>query len=190
VGRAAGIMSVIRTMSTSRSSAKVSLLCAAAVALVLAAPHAVLAQQPRTAEPPEQTQFDPFGTMRRWFDGTVNWFSTGFLDASKGVNNFNREAGIAAQSTASAARDAAGAVAKLPNARVVRGHQNCTVAANGAPDCLAAATAMCKAGGFETGKSIDMTTAEECPAQVMLGRRTAEPGECKTVNFVTRALCQ
>ena len=79
---------------------------------------------------------------------------------------------------------------RLPTARVIRGHQNCPLASNGAPNCVAAAMTLCKSQGFNTGKSVDMTTAEECPAQVMLGHRDAAPGECKTVTFVTRALCQ
>ena len=78
---------------------------------------------------------------------------------------------------------------RLPGARVVKGHQVCTTAANGAPDCVAAATTLCKAKGFGSGRSIDITAAEECPTAVMLGRREAGPGECRPVTFVTSAFC-
>ena len=81
-------------------------------------------------------------------------------------------------------------MARLPTARVVKGHQNCVIAANGAPDCGVAAAALCKAKGFNGGRSVDITSAEECPAPVMLGRREAKPGECRTVTFVTSAFCQ
>ena len=35
---------------------------------------------------------------------------------------------------------------------------------------------MCKSKGFESGKSVDMTTAEVCPAQVYLAGRNSGPG--------------
>jgi hypothetical protein len=106
-----------------------------------------------------------------------------------GVNNFGREAGIAAKTTVDGAKDAADAVARIPTARVMRGHEKCSLAPNGAPDCLAAATVLCKGKGFETGKSVDMTTAEICPAQVYLSGRDSGKG-CHTETFVSRALCQ
>ena len=168
-------------------------LYALALALALFSSQDALAQQaPPPSEPPARSETKPdfLGSIGRWFDESFAKIGSSFKDARSGVDNFNREAGIAAKSTADAAKDAADAVVKLPNAKVVRGHQNCVAAPNGAPDCIAAATALCKASGFGTGKSIDITSAEECPTQVMLGRRAAEPGECRTVNFVSRALCQ
>jgi hypothetical protein len=107
-------------------------------------------------------------------------------DASTGVANLGHEAGVAAKTTVDTAKDAAGAVVKIPSVRIVTGHEKCQNAPNGAPDCLAAAIAVCKAKGFETGKSLDMTTAEVCPASVLLAGR----GECKDETFVSRALCQ
>ncbi|MDO9411571.1 MAG: hypothetical protein Q7T81_03215 [Pseudolabrys sp.] len=112
-----------------------------------------------------------------------------FEEQGKKVENFGHEAGIAAKTTVDGAKNAAGAVARIPAARVVDGHQKCQNAPNGAPDCVAAATAMCKAKGFESGKSADMTTADVCPAQVYLQGRNSGPG-CKTETFVSRALCQ
>ncbi len=159
--------------------------------VLLAMPLAHAQPQPKN-EPPAQSAepSNPLGAIGRWFEEGFAKLGSGFKDARGGVDNFNREAGIAARSTADAAKDAADAVVKLPSARVITGHQTCPAAPNGAPDCVAAATALCKAKGFSGGKSADMTAAEECPAQVMLGRRAAEPGECRTVTFVTRALCQ
>ena len=69
------------------------------------------------------------------------------------------------------------------------GHAKCVNAPNGAPDCWAAANALCKDKGFESGKSLDMTTAEVCPAKAMISGRPA-PGECHDETFVSRALCQ
>src|SRR5262245_57395029 len=124
--------------------------------------------------------------VSRWFDDNVN--ST-FRDARKKVENFSSAASDAAKTTVEGARDAADAVARIPNARTVNGHEKCQPAANGAPDCVTAATVICKAKGFGSGKSVDMTTAEICPAKVYLSGRSTGP-ECTTETFVSRALCQ
>lgn len=73
---------------------------------------------------------------------------------------------------------------------VITGRAACPMTANGAPDCVAAAEQMCKGKGFKTGKSLDIETAEKCSAKVYLSGRTGAPGECRTENFVTRAICQ
>lgn len=142
----------------------------------------------------ESTAVRIFGTVGRWFDDTLSSIGSGFRGARSTVGNLGEEAGQAARATATAtanvARDAADSVSRLPGARVVRGRQNCTIAANGAPDCVAAANALCKAKGFGSGRSVDVTSAEECPAAVMLGHRQAKPGECRSVTFITSAFCQ
>jgi hypothetical protein len=111
------------------------------------------------------------------------------MGARSSVENFGHEAGIAAKTTVEGAKDAAGAVTRIPTARVVTGHEKCTIAPNGAPDCLVAANAICKTKGFASGKSVDMTTAEICPAQVYISGRSSGEG-CHTETFVSRALCQ
>jgi hypothetical protein len=68
------------------------------------------------------------------------------------------------------------------------GREKCAVAPNGAPDCLAAAELLCKKHGYASGKSMDFTSAEECPAKVYLGGGPAS--ECHTVTFISRAMCQ
>lgn len=73
---------------------------------------------------------------------------------------------------------------------VMTGRAACPVTANGAPDCVAAAEQLCKGKGFKSGKSLDIETAEKCSAKVYLSGRTGAPGECRTENFVTRAICQ
>ncbi len=124
-----------------------------------------------------------------FFEGITRWFDETFSGASKQVENFGHEAGVAAKTTVNTAKDAAGAVARIPNARVMSGHAKCNNAPNGAPDCLAAANTLCKAKGFESGKSLDMTTAEVCPPKVLMSGRSV-PGECRDETFVSRALCQ
>lgn len=161
-----------------------------AVALMLAAADAA-AQGTVTPSPPPQTEESPdfFSRIFHWFGRQADNFNSNLKDAGSQVNNFGREAGIAARSTVDAAKDAAGAVVRIPNTRVINGHEKCAVAPNGAPDCVTAANKICKAKGFESGKSLDMTTAEVCPPKVLLSGRNS-PSECHDETFVSRALCQ
>jgi hypothetical protein len=150
---------------------------------------ALAAAQERAPAPRQNEDTGFFGAIGRWFDQTTDKMNSTFGDARKKFENFGREAGVAAKSTAEGAKDAADAVARIPNVRVVTGHEKCVKAPNGAPDCLAAAVTMCKAKGFESGKSMDMTTAEVCPPKVLLSGRSSGP-ECRDETFVSRAICQ
>jgi hypothetical protein len=73
---------------------------------------------------------------------------------------------------------------------MVSGRTACLVAANGAPDCKAGADRLCQSKGYKEGKSLDTDAAEKCSPKVYLPGRKREPGDCKTENYVTRALCQ
>jgi hypothetical protein len=148
-----------------------------------------------------------FESIGRWFDqGTAGFRS--HLDSAKGrfddlnyratatsknLGNTAIEVGKnavdAGVTAADVTRDAVGTVAKLPLTRIVNGRERCMLAPNGAPDCLAAADALCRKNGFSTGKSLDFTSAEQCTAQAMLAGRQSE-AECTTVTFISRAMCQ
>jgi hypothetical protein len=155
----------------------VTLLCAGGFILISA-----LALAQDGSAPNAREDLGLFGNIGRWFDET-------FHDAGKGVQNFGHEAGVAAKTTVNTAKDAADAVVRIPGARVVTGHEKCKYAPNGAPDCLGAAMAICKSKGFDSGKSLDMTTSEVCPANVLLSGRSGG-AECHDETFVSRALCQ
>jgi len=73
---------------------------------------------------------------------------------------------------------------------MVTGRAACQVAANGAPDCKAGADKLCQSKGYREGKSLDTDAAEKCSPKVYLPGRKREPGDCKTENYVIRALCQ
>ena len=145
--------------------------------------------QDGAAAPKASEDLGFFGNIARWFDEQAANANSTFKDAGNKIVNFGNEAGSVAKTTVEGAKDAAGAVARIPNARVVIGHEKCKNAPNGAPDCVAAANAVCKAKGFEFGRSVDMTTAEVCPPRVWMSGRTAND-ECRTETFVSRALCQ
>ncbi|HZP77920.1 MAG TPA: hypothetical protein VFB45_17370 [Pseudolabrys sp.] len=131
-----------------------------------------------------------FHKIGRWLDKSISDIGSNFKDTQTKFDKLGKDADAFAKSTADGARNAAEEVAKFSTARAVSGHERCTVAPNGAPDCVAAANAICKAKGFAEGKSLDMTTAEKCPARVLLSGRTGTPGECPNETFVSRALCQ
>lgn len=153
--------------------------CLAVFAILISA---VAAQE---TKPKEESGF--FESIAGWLDRNIG---SAFQGAGKQVETFGHEAGVAAKTTVNTAKDAAGAVARIPAARVMSGHEKCQNAPNGAPDCIGAAERLCKAKGFESGKSLDMTTAEVCPPKVLMSGRTGTPGECRDETFVSRALCQ
>jgi hypothetical protein len=158
-------------------------------ALALLAGAAMLMLTPASAQqagPKEEPGF--FESIGTWFNQQVDGVNSYFRDTRARVENFGHEAGVAARRTVDTAKDAADAIARVPNTRVVIGRERCANAPNGAPDCVAAADKICKAKGFTAGKSVDMTTAEICPAHVYMAGRNSGP-ECHTETFVSRALC-
>jgi hypothetical protein len=135
---------------------------------------------------------DVLGDIGRWLGKSISSIGDHFESAGKGIDDgldkFNRDAAVAAKSTASAAVDAADAVAKLPKTRVVSGHQPCPLADNGAPDCATAADKLCQAKGMKSGSSLEVISARECQLRKFSERD--KPRECRNVTFVSRAMCQ
>jgi hypothetical protein len=168
-------------------------LCAAAVVLALA--HAASGQesqpqpQPDNAAPAARTNglglLDALGRMVDDSLGTI-----GLKDTRDAVNELGGRAGETAKDAATTAKDAAETVVRLPATRIVTARQRCAPAANGAPDCQAAANAACRSKGFGSGRSVDIESAQKCPAHVWLSRRAPAEGECALETFVTRAVCQ
>lgn len=131
----------------------------------------------------------PLGAVGRWFDDTFTNIGSHFKSAGQGVDNFGREAGNAARASGSAMKDAADTVAKLPTTKVMTGKQKCGVAANGAPDCIAAANRLCQKHGYSSGSSVEVQSSRDCPLPVILGQREASARQCKDVTTVTSAVC-
>lgn len=141
-----------------------------------------------------KTRMDEFGENAAATQRTMNEraaeFGKGAAEAGKGAAEFGKGAAEAGKNAAEATKSAMEQVAKLPTARVVQGRERCELAANGAPDCQAAADALCKRQGFNSGKSMDFTSAEQCPTRVWMSGRQSQPGECTTLTFISRAMCQ
>jgi hypothetical protein len=178
--------------------------CVAATAVVCVSlfAQAVAAQDapPPARQETRQEKTGVFESIGRWFDQGASNFRDHLQGAKRRMDDLNDEAAAnsrgfndkaaeVGKSAADATRGAVDAVSKLPTARVMAGRERCIVAPNGAPDCLAAAELLCKKHGYVSGKSMDFTSAEECPAKVYLGGATTG-AECQTVTFISRAMCQ
>jgi len=88
-------------------------------------------------------------------------------------------------------KDAGDALSRLVKpSSMVTGRTICPAAANGTPDCKAAADRLCQSKGYKDGKSVSADSAETCSPKVYIPGRQRKPGDCRTDNFVTTALCQ
>jgi hypothetical protein len=183
-------MGIKRASTFHTSHRAVSLTLGFTFALAVVLISAFTAAQEQTDPKQKDRENEGFiATVSRWFEQQSANVSSSFRDARKKVEGFSGAASDVAKTTVEGARDAADAVARIPTARTVSGHEKCLLAPNGAPDCVSAANAICKTKGFGSGKSVDMTTSEVCPAKVYLSGRSTGP-ECTTETFVSRALCQ
>jgi hypothetical protein len=90
----------------------------------------------------------------------------------------------------SRAKSATETLSNLTSSSMVTGRVKCPVSANGAPDCKAAADQLCQARKLKEGKSLTIDSVEACSAKVLIPGRTRKPDDCRTDNYVTRALCQ
>jgi hypothetical protein len=200
-----------RTWMRRRLSGRLAALAAPLLFVQIAA--AQQAAAPAEPDPaPAQSGAKPeapgvFESIGRWMDQSAAGFRAHVAGARDSLDDLNQRAAAAGRTIGNTAveagknvvgagmaaadvtRDAVGAVARLPATRVVRGRERCEVAPNGAPDCLAAAQALCRKQGYSTGKSLDFTSSEYCPPTATLSRRQAEDA-CITETFISRAMCQ
>jgi hypothetical protein len=135
------------------------------------------------APSPPAERSSVFDRIGRWVDESLSSVNSSFKGARESIENIGAQAG-------GAAKDAAGAVARLPSSGIVIGRELCSPAPNGAPDCRAATEVMCRTKGFKSGRSLDIQSAQKCPARIWLSGRAPKPGECAEESFVTRAMCQ
>jgi hypothetical protein len=90
-----------------------------------------------------------------------------------------------------AAKDASDSLSRLVKpSSMASGRMICPASVNGAPDCKMAADNLCKSKGFQEGKSLNTDSSETCSPKVLIPGRTRKPDDCRTANYVTRALCQ
>jgi hypothetical protein len=149
------------------------------------------ATQPPAPEPPNadyQPGFiDAFG---RFIGESAAKLNSQIKSTNETLGGIGSQTSDAAKGAVGTAKDAAGTIMGLPNARIVTGRERCAAAPNGAPDCRAAADAACRSKGFASGRSLDTQSAQKCPARVWLSGRMPAEGDCSLETFVTRAVCQ
>ncbi|HWF94358.1 MAG TPA: hypothetical protein VG291_05305 [Xanthobacteraceae bacterium] len=159
-----------------------------------------LAAQPPTVQQPTAQQpnanyqpgfIDAFG---RFIGESASKLNSQLKSTNETLGNLGSQTTGAAEGAAQAAvgtaKQAAGTIIGLPSQHIVTGRERCAAAANGAPDCRAAADAACRAKGFAAGKSLDTQSAQKCPARVWLSGRLPADGDCQLETFVTRSVCQ
>jgi hypothetical protein len=170
------------------------LMITAGAAWPQAAPPSLGIQTPAQQEPPALPQGEPspsssppareenpglFNEMGKLFEKSLSILPR-LKSPQETIDDFNTQT-----------KDAGDSLTRLAKpSSMVTGRMGCPVAGNGAPDCKAGADKLCQAKGFREGKSLDTDAAEKCSAKVYLPGYKRGPGDCRTENYVTRALCQ
>jgi hypothetical protein len=210
-------MSVLRYMREEASSAAPAMLRGAQLALALlvcgvviasaqaqpqrefqgdAVPHPYVPPQAQPSQPSQdvpprgpQADAEPARTPGHrpgFLDALGRWFGDPRAAFESQMKNTQEALGTMGDQ----AREAASSVVTIPGTRVITGRQLCPTAANGAPDCQPGVDALCRAKGFQNGRSLDVTSGQRCPARVYIENRPPKEGECRMETYVTRAVCQ
>ena len=147
------------------------------------------AQQPVPAQP-EPQQIAPPPPPPAENPGLINEIGKLF-EKSKSLLPTIKSPGETIDDLNARAKDAGESLTNMAKpSLMVKGRAACVVAANGAPDCKAGADKLCQSKGYKEGKSLDTDAAEKCSPKAFIPGRKREPGDCKTENFVIKALCQ
>jgi hypothetical protein len=147
------------------------------------------AQQPMPAQPAPQ-QIEPPPPPREENPGLINEIGKLF-EKSKSLLPSLKSPGEAIDDLNVRAKGAGDSLSNIARpSTMVSGRAACMVAANGAPDCKAGADRLCQSKGYKEGKSLDTDAAEKCSPKVYVPGYKRQPGDCRTENYVTRALCQ
>ena len=148
------------------------------------------AQQPLPAQPAPQQIEPPPPPAPAENPGLINEIGKLF-EKSKSLLPAIKSPGETIDDLNARAKDAGESLTNMTKpSLMVKGRAACAVAANGAPDCKAGADKLCQSKGYKEGKSLDTDAAEKCSPKVFIPGRQREPGDCKTENYVIRALCQ
>jgi hypothetical protein len=135
------------------------------------------------ASPPREDNSGLLNEMGKMFEKSLSVLPT-LKSPGEAIDDLNARA-------KDAAKDAGDSLSRLAKpSSMVTGRVICPVSTNGAPDCKAGADKLCQSKGFKEGKSLNSDSAEACSAKVLIPGRPRKPEDCRTDNYVTRALCQ
>lgn len=157
-----------------------------------APPPSLGLQSPAQQAPaqPEPQQSEPPRPPREENPGLINEIGKLF-EKSKSLLPSLKSPGEAIDDLSVRAKGAGDSLSNIARpSTMVSGRAACMVAANGAPDCKAGADKLCQGKGYKEGKSLDTDAAEKCSPKVYVPGYKRQPGDCRTENYVTRALCQ
>lgn len=147
------------------------------------------AQQSVPSQPAPQ-QIEPSAPRRDENPGLINEIGKLF-EKTKSLLPPLKSPGEAMDDLNAGAKGAGDSLSNLARpSTMVSGRAACTAAANGSSDCKAGADKLCQSKGYKEGKSLDISAAEKCSPKVYMPGYKRQPGDCKTENFVTRAVCQ
>jgi hypothetical protein len=142
---------------------------------------------PPVPEAPKKEGF--FDAIEKWWDKSAADLKASVDESKESWRKLNERNEQASKDAAAAARDAAEALMKFPNTKIVEGKERCEIAPNGSPDCNTAAEKICKTKGFTIGKSADIQTSRKCSARAWLSGNPSESA-CSLETIVTKAACQ
>lgn len=155
-----------------------------------APPPSLGVQSPAQQQMPGPQQIEPPPPAPAENPGLINEIEKLF-EKSKSLLPAIKSPGETIDDLNARAKDAGDSLTNLAKpSLMVKGRAACAVATNGAPDCKAGADKLCQSRGYKEGKSVDTDAAEKCSPKVFIPGRQRQPGDCKTENYVTRALCQ
>jgi hypothetical protein len=134
---------------------------------------------PSPAPPAREENPGLINEMGKLFDKSLSILPT-LKSPGETIDDFNARS-----------KDAGDALSRMATpASMVTGRMMCPVSSNRAPDCKTASDKLCQTKGFKAGNSLTTDSAETCSAKVLIPGRTRKPDDCRTDNYVTRALCQ
>ena len=148
-------------------------------------------QQPQSIEPPSQPQppaqeAPPPSTRPGFLDAVGRWFG----DSKAAIDSQVKSTQETLGTFSNQARDAAGSVVAVPGTRIVTGRQLCPLAPNGAPDCQQGVDALCRAKGFQAGRTLEVASGHRCSVKGLISGRASREAPCPLETYVTRAACQ
>jgi hypothetical protein len=152
-------------------------------------PAAVQAPAPQTSPQQSEPAPSPAPPAREENPGLLNEMGK-LLEKSLSVLPPLKSPSETIEDLNARAKDAGDTLSRLARpSSMVAGRMKCPISSNGAPDCKLGADKLCQSKGFKEGKSLDTDSAETCSAKVLIPGRTRKPDDCRTDNYVTRALC-
>jgi hypothetical protein len=162
-------------------------------------PAPATVQQAPAAAPGSLPQQPPPAFKPGFLHQLGEWWGQSFGDFHDKMNNAkdrledlrkDQSTKDATAATQDALKGAAQAVVRLPGTRMFELHDKCQPAANGAPDCPAAANNACRVKGFSSGKPMGISTSQVCSPHALLSGRLPTAADCHDETYILGVVCQ